>query len=95
MVELSWQRQMKVVVESLVVIYIATFFLGLFYTHRGTDWLVSGVLVGALYLFVFISCIARIIKKLSMPALMIAAPTIPLIILIFVLSLIPILQLIH
>lgn len=87
-----WKLYFLTVFKSMLAIYIATFCLALFYLHRGEHWIVSGIMLGILYLFVFIFSIKKIIQTLPIAGLMIAAPTLPLILLLLVLSLLPILQ---
>jgi hypothetical protein len=89
---LHWKRQCIITLECLAIIYITTFCLGYYLTHGGHLLSLGGIVASLVYIGILALCTYRIIQKLSLPALMIAAPIIPLIILIFVLSLIPILQ---
>jgi hypothetical protein len=86
----SWKHHLLSVTKIMLVLYIATFFLALFIAHRGTNWVIPGIIVGILYLGVFIFCVKRIIQSLPIAGLMIAAPTLPLVLLLMVLSLLPV-----
>lgn len=90
--ELSWRYYCKIVIESMLAIYIASFCVGVFVIHRGASWLIPGIILGMLYAFVFVVSVKRIISELPMAGIMIAAPTVPLVILIMFLSLLPVLQ---
>ena len=90
---LAWKPILLITMESLLTFYLATFCIGMFYTHRGTDWLLSAIILSMLYVFVIIACAKRLIQTLPLPALMLIIPLAPLIVIIMVLSLIPILQL--
>jgi len=88
----SWKTYFITVTKCMFSIYIATFCLAVFFLHRGEHWILPGMFLVILYLFVFIVCVKKIIEKLPMAGLMIAAPTLPLILLLLALSLLPILQ---
>src|SRR5579864_5884762 len=88
----DWKSWCKIVTESLLAIYAATFCIGLFFLHHGVHWVPFAVVLGGLYLFVFVVAVRRILVRLPMAAIMIAAPMVPLILLLLVLSLLPILQ---
>ena len=85
-----WKQYLVIVAKTMLVLYAATFCLALFIAHHGANWIVPGVVIGILYVGVFILCVKRIIQSLPMPALMIAAPTLPLVLLLMVLSLLPV-----
>jgi hypothetical protein len=92
LITIPWKTYVKITVESLIAFYIATFCMGMYFTHRGQGGLVTSILLGLLYVFVIIACAKRILEKLSMPALMIVIPITPLLALIIVVTLIPILE---
>jgi hypothetical protein len=88
-IDKPWKRYLLTVTKTMLVLYAATFGLALFIAHRGENWMLPGIIIGLAYLTVFILCVKRIIQTLPMEALMIAAPTLPLILLLMVLSLLP------
>jgi hypothetical protein len=85
-----WKQYLISVAKTMLILYAATFGLALFIAHRGEHWVIPAVIIGMLYLGVFIYCIKRIIQTLPMAGLMIAAPTLPLVLLLMVLSLLPV-----
>jgi hypothetical protein len=85
-----WKAYLKLTVETVLAFYIATFCIIMFFLHRGPNWVLSGIILGLLYLFVIAVCAQRLIKKLSMPARMLVIPIAPLLALIIVVTLIPI-----
>jgi hypothetical protein len=92
LVTVPWKKYLKITIESIVAFYIASFCVGMYFTHRGNDWLFFGIILAILYLFVILVCAKRILEKLSMPALMLVIPICPLIALIVVVTLIPIIE---
>lgn len=93
MITKSWKHYLIFTAQSIVAIYLASFCLGIFFIHRGDHWIVPAVILGVLYAFVLFVSIKRLICELPMPVLMIAAPTVPLIILLLLVTMVPILQL--
>lgn len=89
---LPWKRYIITTVESLLTFFIATFCLAVFYIHRGDHWILPGILLILLYLFVIFALVKRVADKFSFAAIMLIIPIAPLIALIIVVSLIPILQ---
>lgn len=89
---LPWKRYLIITTESLLAFYVATFCIAMYFTHRGTEWIVQGILLAILYVFVIFACATRVVKKLPVAALMLIIPIAPLIALIIIISLIPILQ---
>lgn len=87
-----WTHYLIITLQTIAAIYLATFCVAVFYIHHGEHWLIPSMLLGLLYAFTIIISIKRLINQLPMPLLMIAAPTLPLIILLLVLMLIPVLQ---
>ncbi len=90
---IPWKHYVSVTIESLLTFYLATFCIAMFFTHRGTNWISSGILMALLYLFVIFVCAKRVMQKLPLASLMLIIPLAPLIALIIIVSLIPILQL--
>jgi membrane-associated HD superfamily phosphohydrolase len=87
-----WKAYLTITVESLLSFYLATFSLAMYLKHRGENWIVGGVFLIILYLFVIFACGKRVIDKVSLAALMLIIPIAPLIALIMVVTLIPILE---
>ncbi|GEM_PF-2798837 len=85
-VQKSWKSYVITIIESLMAFFVASFSLITYYFHRGENWLPLGILLLALYLFVIVACIKRLIEKLSMAALMLLAPIGPLLMLILSLA---------
>lgn len=88
----NWKAFIIITFESLLAFYIATFCVGMFFLHRGTNWLWPALLLGLLYLFVIVVCAKRVFEKLSLATIMLIVPIAPLIALIIVVTLIPILE---
>jgi len=77
--------------ECLAAFFIATFCIAMFFSHLTQGWLIPGIVLIILYLFVLFSCIRLMCKHFSIAALMLLTPIVPLIALLFVLILLPIL----
>ena len=88
-----WQQQMILCLQSVLAIYLATFCVSLFFMHHNEHWVMPAVLLGLAYAVVIVVSIKRLIQGLPMPVLMIAAPTVPLIILLLIITLFPIMRL--
>lgn len=88
----SWKSYLFDALKFLTIFYISTFCLAVFYIHRGQNWIVPGVFLGILYSFIIIVSVKQLIKKLPMAAIILAAPTIPLFMLITVITMIPVLK---
>lgn len=89
---LPWKHYLYVFFESILVFYLATFCLAVFFSNRGVSWLANGIVLILLYIFVIAVCIKRVYDQLPIAALMLLIPIIPLVALISVVSLIPIIQ---
>lgn len=87
-----WKPYLTITAESLLAFYLATFCMAVFFTHRGSQWLLQGIVLGILYLFVIFVCAKRVYQNLPLQALMLIIPLAPLIALFIVISLIPVLQ---
>lgn len=59
----SWKPFVKITLESLISFYIATFCVAMFYIHRGENWLLAGIILALLYLFVIVVCAKRVFEK--------------------------------
>ncbi len=92
---LPWKMYLKLSSETVLTFYLATFCIGLFFIHRGANWVLQGIFISFLYAFIIIAIATRLIQKLSAPALMLVIPIAPLLALITVVSLIPLLQLLQ
>lgn len=88
----QWKALITTTAECLLAFYLATFCVAVFFTHRGDSWLVPGLCLIFLYLFVIVACAKRIIEKLSIAAVMLIIPIAPLLGLILIISLIPVLE---
>lgn len=88
-IDKPWKHYLLTTAKTMLVLYVATFVLAIFIAHRGEHWLIPAVLIGIAYAVVFILCVKHIIQSLPMEGLMIAAPTLPLVLLLMVLSLLP------
>jgi hypothetical protein len=88
-----WKLYMVTTAETLLTFYIATFCIAMYFTHRGAQSLVPGILIVMLYVFVIFACAKRVQEKLPMAGIMLIIPIAPLLALIIVISLIPVLQL--
>ncbi|OGT52502.1 MAG: hypothetical protein A3E84_03235 [Gammaproteobacteria bacterium RIFCSPHIGHO2_12_FULL_42_13] len=87
----AWKGYLLVAVKFLIAFYISTLCVAIFFIHRGQHWLVPAIILGMLYLFVIVISFRQVIRQLPMAAIMLAAPTIPLCMLLIFLSLLPLL----
>lgn len=90
--QVPWKLFLITTTESLLAFYLATFCLAMFLFHRSVNWIIPGIIMIALYLFVVFVCAKRVLSKLSMATVMLIIPIAPLLALFIVLSLIPILE---
>ncbi len=91
----TWTVYLKACAKFLIIFYLATFCLGLLFLYRGENWVVPGIAIGLAYLLLIIFSAVKLVRKLSLNAIMVASPTIPLCMLILVVSLLPTLQFIY
>lgn len=89
---LTWKKYLLAGLQFLVIFYVATFCLGMLFLHRGANWQLPGVVIGILYVLLVVFSAVRMVRKFSMAAVMVASPTIPLCMLVIVVSLLPTLQ---
>lgn len=87
-----WMRYLTTTLQTVFAFYLATIAFGIFITHPGSATLLSGLLMTCLYLAVIGLCIALIVQRFSLAALMIIVPVAPLLALFSVVSLIPLLE---
>ena len=91
----DWKIYLFIAAKFLAIFYIATFCLIAFFIHRGDVWVIKGIILATIYAFILIYSFAKLIKQLPMPAILLAAPTIPLVMLILVVSMIPLFNLLN
>lgn len=91
---IPWKRYAATLAEVWVAFCIATFAMGVFFSHLNghVSTILLAVFLGLLYLTVIIICIKRLIDRLSIAALMLLVPIAPLAVLLLVVSLLPIIQ---
>jgi len=89
-----WKLYLTAIAEVFICFYLATFSLGIYFTHSNKNWLMSTVMC-ILYLSSLIICIKRVFDKFSLAALMLIIPIAPLMILIVVVTMIPLLQMLQ
>lgn len=94
-IPVTWKTYLVAAAKFLIIFYIATFCLGLLFLHRGENWLLPGAVIGLAYLVLIMTSAIKMVRKLSMAAIMVASPTIPLCMLIIVVSLLPTLQVVN
>jgi len=87
----TWKSYLLTAIKFLIIFYVSTLCLALFFIHRGPNWIVTGVFLSLVYLFILVTSFRQVIKKLPMAAIMLAAPTIPLCMVIIFLSLLALL----
>ena len=92
---IPWRQYTATIIEAWLAFCIATFSIGMYFSHLNDSGVTIffGALLIALYLFVIVMCVKRLINKLAIPALMLMVPIAPLAILLLVISLVPIIQL--
>jgi len=88
----TWKQYVFAGAQFLGIFYLATFCMGVLFLRRGENWHLLGIVLGILYGFIIVIAAIRMLRKLSMAAVMVASPTIPLCMLIIVVSLLPTLQ---
>lgn len=89
----SWKPYLYSAAKFLIIFYITTLCMIIFFLHRGSDWYLQGAILTILYLFVAIVSLREFAKNLPMAAIFLAAPIIPLCMLLLVITMIPLLQL--
>lgn len=87
-----WKSYVGTALECFIAFYVATFCLAMYFTHKGSAWVLLSIVMVLLYLVVIAGCIRILIKRLSIAALMIIIPIAPLLALTTVISLIPVLE---
>ncbi len=89
---ITWKKHLFSAIKFLVTFYIVTLCMAIFFIHRGNDWVMQGILMGVLYLFVIVVSIKQMIKNLPMAAIILAALIVTLGMLIIVVTMIPLLR---
>src|SRR3990167_10305311 len=92
---ISWQNYTFTVMGVFFAFSMATFAMGVYFSHLPGSQLPVSILLVALYLLVIFLCIRRLVQKLPLPALMLLVPIAPLAILLLVISLLPIVQMLR
>lgn len=87
-----WRTYMVLIAESVIAFYLASFCIAMYFSHRGTDWLIPAIFMIVFYLFVIFVCARRVSQKLPLATLMLMIPITPLVALIIIVSMIPIIQ---
>ena len=87
-----WRRYCLAIAEAVLIFTLASFLLGLYIIHRGNSGTVTMVLCAIFYALAIGYTIYRMVRKFSIPALMLMVPIAPLVIMIIVVSLIHLLQ---
>jgi hypothetical protein len=92
----AWNSYLVAGIKFLALFYILTLAVEVyvFSIHRGQYWELWDIGMVVLYLFTVILSLTRLIKKLPFAAIMLASPTIPLFMLVLVVSSIPVVHLI-
>lgn len=88
----NWKEYLTISLKFLIIFYLITFCLMIFIKHSGDEWLITDIFVASLYIFIFANFLKKLLYKFSMPVILLAAPTIPLIMLMLVISMIPVIQ---
>jgi hypothetical protein len=87
-----WKRYILAVTETVITFTLASFLLGLYILHRGNSGILVNLLVGLVYAALVVFTIWRMVRKLSLQAIMLMIPIAPLVVLIIVVVLIHFLQ---
>lgn len=92
--KIPWVSLAGTVAKVWVLFCIATFAMGVYFTHLNDHFwtILFAVIMGASYLFVIGGCIKLLVQRLPIAALMLLVPIAPLAVLILVVSLLPIIQ---
>lgn len=89
---LPWRLYTTVAIQSLILFYVATFLVALYFSSNGLASITKTVLTIACYLTIIGLILRKVVKKFSIAALMLIVPTAPLIAMIFLLTMLPILE---
>ena len=89
---IPWKKYIYAVSETSLTFLLASFCLGMYFTHQGYTSIPMSVILVALYLFVVAVSIQRMVKTFSIAAVMLMIPIAPLLVLIVAVALIHLLQ---
>lgn len=89
---IPWKKYIYAVSETSLTFLLASFCLGLYFTHQGYESITLSVILVALYLFIIAVSISRMVKAFSIAAVMLMIPIAPLLVLIIAVALIHLLQ---
>lgn len=78
-------------IECISAFLAGTFIVAMFFSHLTPGWLIPGVILVALYIFVLFTCVRLMFKHFSIAVLMLLTPIVPLVALFFVIMLLPLL----
>lgn len=90
--KLHLHHYMFTLIKTLIAFCIATFCVAMYFSHLGQHWLLPGIFLIVLYVFVLGLCIRNLTKHLNVAALMLITPIVPLAAMIVILLLVPVLQ---
>lgn len=89
---LPWRVYVGLTIQSVLSFYIATFCIAMYFLHHGREHVLLAISQVLLYIFIIGVTAKRIAQHFSPAALMLTIPIAPLLALIFILSMLPILQ---
>jgi len=89
----TWKKYFPVVMQFLLFFYLGTFSIAWWFYHKGMPPWTQIIPIGIIYIIINVTLVIRMIRKLPLVAIMLAAPMVPLCMLLLVLSMLPILQL--
>lgn len=91
---LAWSSYLLAGIKFLVLFYVLTLVVEVyaFSIHKGQQWGYWDMIMIAFYLLAIILSLVKLIRKLPFAAIMLASPTIPLFMLVLVVSSIPLLH---
>lgn len=93
----AWNTYLFIGLKFILIFSLCTLLLEdyVFFAHQGQAWILADYLLFPTYLLIIILALTQMIKKLPMAAIMLAAPIIPLFMLLIILLSLPLLHLIH
>jgi len=89
---LALKRPAIIIIESFLAFVVSTFCMAFFFSHLSPGWLISGLFLIALYVFVLAGIGIHLAKNLSIAVIMLLIPIIPLTALLLIIALIPLLE---
>lgn len=91
----TWKKYLVIAVKFLAIFAILTFSMGVLLIFSGKNWMVPGIIFGIFSIIAIICSMIKMIRSLPIEAILLAAPTLPLLMMIIVLSLFPIFEMIN